>query len=109
MHKRGKEGNTVLRRKIFVTAPKLFKDKSLCQKNAGIGKCKELEREKGHGDFWSILLSLPVPKNFVREPLCLEKFQVSKGFIDKRGGGREVVSRVSIENFWSQDTAKLCS
>ena len=71
MHKRGKEGNTVPRRKIFVTAPKLFKDKSLCQKNAGIGKCKELEREEGHGDFWSILLSLPVPKNLVGEVFCV--------------------------------------
>ena len=47
MHKRGKEGITVPRRKIFVTAPTLFKEKSLCQKNAGIEKCKELEREEG--------------------------------------------------------------
>ena len=43
MHTRGKEGITVLRRKIFVSAPKV-KEKSLCQKNAGIEKCKELER-----------------------------------------------------------------
>ena len=109
MHKRGKEGITVLRRKIFVTAPKFFKEKSLCQKNAGIEKCKELEREEGHRDFWSILSSLPVPKNYVRELLCFGKIQVSKSFIDKRGGGKEVVSRVYIENFLSQGTEKLCS
>ena len=46
MHKRGKQGITVLRRKIFVTALKFFKEKSLFQKNAGIEKCKELERER---------------------------------------------------------------
>ena len=108
MHKRGKQGITVLRRKIFVTALKFFKEKSLFQKNAGIEKCKELEREEGHRDFCSILSSLPVPKKFVREPLCFGKFQVSKSFIDKRGGGREVVSRGSIESFLSQGTEKLC-
>ena len=108
MHKKGKEGITVLRRKIFVTAPTLFKEKSLCQKNAGIEKCKELEREEGHRDFWSILSSLPVPKNYVRELLCFGKIQVSQSFIDKSGGGREVVPRVFIENFSSQGTEKLC-
>ena len=49
-------------------------------------------------DFLSKICCLTVQKNFVGEPLCFEKFPVSKNFI--RGEGREGASHNFTSNFF---------
>ena len=66
------------------------------------------EREGVNHDFLSKLVSLTVPKNFVRGALlCFTKFLVSKDFMDERvggKGGRECSITIFKRNFLFHST-----
>ena len=63
-------------------------------------------QKKGYHDFLSEIFCLTVPKSFVGEPFCAsENFRYRK-FIRIRGG-REGVSRFSVDYFLCHSTEKL--
>ena len=64
---------------------------------------------EGCHNFQSKLFCLTVPKNFEEEPFCavFQKFPVAKKFMDKRGGGREAVSRLSVRSFFISQCRKI--
>ena len=59
---------------------------------------------EGYVTIFGRFFCLTAPKNFVGEPFCAV-FPVAKKFI---GGGKEGVSRFSVENFLSHSAEKFC-
>ena len=64
---------------------------------------------KGYHDYPLKNFCLTVPKKIRRGTLlCFTKVQVSKKIMDKRGGGKERVSRFSVKIFLPHSAEKFC-
>ena len=110
MEKKGREGVSqfTVERFLSHSTEKVRWGKLRCFRKILVSqKVRDKKLMGRYDDFPSKLSCLTVPKSFIEELLCCRKFLVSKSFMVKRGG-REGVSRLSVETFLFHCAEQFC-